>query len=800
VPPTNGTHRSRFHPAAVAMVATLATAMPFAAGTSGGEPPGLAIYREHCQHCHGDGGKGTADVPAPLAGERSVNQLTRYIEDTMPDDDPEAITGEAAREVAAFIHGAFYSPVARDRNRPARVELTRLTNRELRNSLADLVRSFRGGIPREDGRRGLAAAYFNGSRFDRRTGPVLERIDPQVVFDFGVEGPDPEIFQPHRFSIRWTGSLLPPETGVYEVVLRTNHAVRLWLNQLDDDPPFLDGWVKSGDESEYRASLFLLGGRSYPLRIDFSKSHQGVDSQVHAPPAHAAIDLLWKPPYGVLGPVPERCLAPRKSPPTFVPATPLPPDDRSIGYERGTSVSPEWFAAVTTAAIETADHVIANLEQLAGVPRDAGDRGGKLQAFCETFAARAFRKPLSPELRVLMIDRPFTDPPDLDTAVRRSVLLALQSPRFLFREPVDDGGDAFATAARLSFGLCDSLPDAALRQAAARGELNNPEQVGGHAERLLADPRTKAKLREFLLNWLRVAEPREIVKDRELYPEFTPEVVADLRTSLFLAVDEALDGRSDGFHRLLTSETVWLNGRLAPLYGERLWPDAPFRPVRIDEGHRGGILSHPYLLSMLAYADDSSPIHRGVFLARNVLGNVLSPPPEAVPPLAADTHPELTTRERVAIQTGAVACQTCHTMINPLGFALEEFDAVGRFRTEQLVGGGTKPVDSSGSYLPREGPEATFRGGRELAAYVARSPDAREAFVEQLFHALARQPVRAWGPETLATLTNEFTASGCNIRRLAVAIMKVACFPPKKEISSFSAASPALDRPEGHGR
>jgi hypothetical protein len=502
----------------------------------------------------------------------------------------------------------------------------------------------------------------------------------------------------------------------------------------------------------------------------------------------------------VLGPVPERCLAPWESPPTFVPATPLPPDDRSIGYERGTSVSPEWLAAVTAAAIETADNVVANLEPLAAVPRDADDRDDKLRDFCETFAGRAFRHPLSPELRALMIDRPFADPPDLDTAVRRSVLLVLQSPRFLFREPVDDGGDAFVTAARLSFGLCDSLPDAALRRAAARGELNSPEQVGQQAGRLLTDPRTKAKLRKFLLDWLRVSEPREIVKDREHYPEFTPEVVADLRTSLLLAVDEALDGRSDGFHRLLTTDRVWLNGRLAPLYGARLWPDAPFRPVRIDEGRRGGILSHPYLLSMLAYADDSSPIHRGVFLARDVLGNVLKPPPEAVAPLAAATHPELTTRERVAIQTGAVACQTCHTMINPLGFALEEFDAVGRFRTEEQVSDGTRPIDSSGSYLPREGPEATFRGGRELAAYVARSRDAREAFVEHLFHALARQPARAWGPETLAPLTTEFTASGCDIRRLAVAIMKVVCFPPKKGTSSFSAASPALDRPEGHGR
>jgi len=758
-------------------------------------PPGLAVYREHCLHCHGENGTGTAEVPSPLVGDRSVNQLADYIHDTMPEGDPDAVTGAAARQVAEYIHAGFYSAVARDRNRPARVELARLTNRELENTLADLVRSFRGGLPRDDGRRGLVGEYFSGHRADDAAGLVLERIDPQIAFDFGIEGPDPERFRPHRFSIRWHGSLLPAETGVYEFVVRTDHAVRLWLNQAKQEPPLLDGWVKSGDESEYRGTVRLLGGRGYPLMLEFSKAHQGVDSQKHPPAARAGIELLWKPPHGVLEPVPERCLAPWTSPPCFVPATRFPPDDRSIGYERGTSVSPEWFAAATAVAAETADHVVAHLEPLAGVTRDAPEREARLRRFCGSFAARAFRHPLADDLRTLVVDRPFAGAPDLDTAVKRSVLLVLQSPRFLFRESPAESTDPFVTAARLSYGLCDSLPDGPLWEAASRKQLATAEQVGRQAGRLLDDPRTRAKLREFLLHWLRVGEPREIVKDREAFAEFTPAVVADLRASLLLAVDEALDGRSDGFHRLLTEEEVWLNGRLAPLYGASLWPEAPFRPVRIDAGRRGGILSHPYLMSMLAYADDSSPIHRGVFLARSVLGNVLKPPKEAVAPLAPDMHPELTTRERVAIQTEAVACQTCHTMINPLGFALEEFDAVGRYRVEQQAGRLTKPIDAGGSYLPREGPEAIFRGAKELAAYVADSPDAREAFVQHLFHALVRQPTRAWGPETLPDLTRSFTAAGCDIRHLTVEIIKVACFPPVREPPPrghppFSAQSP----------
>lgn len=741
--------------------------------------PGAGVYREHCLRCHGDQGAGTADVPAPLVGDRSVNQLAKYVHDTMPEDDPDAVTGDAARQVAEYIHGAFYSAVARDRNRPARVELARLTNRELQNTLADLVRSFRGGTPSDDGRRGLRGEYFSGNNFDRNNGLVFERIDPQVVFDFGVEGPDPEMFLPHRFAIRWTGSLLAPETGAYEIVVRTEHAVRLRLNQSWYELPFLDGWVKSGADNEYRGTIFLLGGRPYPLTLEFSKSNQGVDSQQHPPAAQAAITLLWKPPHGVLGPVPEHWLSPQECPPVFVPTTPLPPDDRSIGYDRGTSVSPEWYAAVAAVAQETADHVVAHLEHLAHVKRDAPDRAEKLRAFCGTFAERAFRHPLSAELKTLVVDRPFADAPDLDTAVKRSVLLVLQSPRFLFREPTTGAADPYVVAARLSYGLCDSLPDGALWDAAGRKQLGRPDEVAFHAQRLLADRRTEAKLRDFLLHWLRVAEPREIAKDTSQHAAFTPEVVADLRTSLLLAVDEALDGRSDGFRRLLTAEEVWLSGRVAPLYGATLWPEAPFRPVRIDDGRRAGVLTHPYLMSLLAYADEPSPIHRGVFLARSVLGNVLKPPQEAIAPLAPDTHPDLTSRERVTLQTEAVACQTCHTMINPLGFALEEFDAIGRYRTEERRGDKVRPIDATGSYQPREGPEATFRGGRELAAYLVESPDAREAFVQQLFHALVRQPVRAWGPDTLKTLTASFGDSGCDIRRLAVDIMKVACFPPE---------------------
>src|SRR5205814_615880 len=150
-----------------------------------------------------------------------------------------------------------------------------------------------------------------------------------------------------------------------------------------------------------------------------------------------------------------------------------------------------------------------------------------------------------------------------------------------------------------------------------------------------------------------------------------------------------------------------------------------FQKVKLP-GARAGVLTHPYLMSSFAYTGESSPIHRGVFLARGVLGVSLRPPPEAVAPLAPDLHPSLTTRERVGLQTRPAACMTCHGVINPLGFTLEHFDAVGRFRDRDH----DKPINASGTYQTRDGKTVRLNGAAELGAFLARSPEVQSAFVE----------------------------------------------------------------------
>lgn len=721
--------------------------------------------------CHGASGEGVLDQYAqPLIGERSLADLTKLIVETMPEDDPGACVGEAAEQVAEYVYGEFYSAEAQARRGRPHAELARMTVRQYRETVADLIGGFGDAASwnglRLDAERGLRGEYFNAKNFrgDKR---VLERRDATVDFKFGEGSPLAEKIEPQEFSIRWQGSLLAPDTGEYEFTLRSENGARLWLN--DNQRALIDAWVKSGEETEHRETIRLLGGRVYPLRLEFFKSKEAKEKT-------ASISLVWKPPGGVTEVVPERCLSPQGTQETFIVLTPFPPDDRSTGYERGTSVSKAWEQATTYAAIEAAGHVVAILRRLSGSAEDAADRPARLREFCQRFVERAFGRPLTDEQKALFIERQFANAADLETAVKRVVLLALNSPRFLYRDLGGRGGrpiDAYDVASRISFGLWDSLPDRPLWEAASQGQLSTNEQVAAQVERMLGDVRARSKLREFFHQWLRVDLADELRKDGALFPEFDERAVADLRVSLDLFLDDVAWSEASDFRQLLLADFLYLNGRLAPFYGASLPGDAGFQKVPVDAAQRSGVVSHPYLLARFAYLGASSPIHRGVFLMRGLLGRQLRPPPEAVAPLSPDLHPDMTTRERTAVQTSPAACQSCHEIINPLGFALEGYDAIGRFRAEEKG----RPIDDVGYYQSLAGPRAEFRGARQLGTFLADNEETRRAFVQQLFQYFVKQPMRAFGNDVPERLRRNFAEHNFHIRRLLVELITASALP-----------------------
>lgn len=735
-------------------------------------PTGQQLFERHCVVCHGAHGEGTKDhFPRPIGLDRTVGQLAQFISKSMPPDTPGTCSGDDADRVAAFIVATFYTRETSSSHQP-KVETARLTGRQYTNAIADLMVAFFGS-PERTNDRGLRGNYATiDANGDGKQ--AFSRVDAQVQFDFGVSSPKLPEIDPAEFAISWTGSIHAPATGDYEFILRSPNSVSLFIN--DRKNPLIDAWVKSGDQVEYRSTIRLLAGRSYRLQLNFTKAGQGgkKPEQLRARIAPAAISLSWKPPGRGEELVPSRHLSPVEIRETLIVQTAFPPDDRSTGFERGTSVSAEWGQATTDAAVEAAMYVRDRVGDYCGIAEPDRQHSSALREFCGRFAARAFRRPLTPEQHALYVDRQFAKAPDPLSALERVVLMVLTSPRFLFVELAGVDDDQFTTASRLSFTLWDSLPDDALLAAAAAGQLQSREQVANQALRMTSDPRFDGKLREFLLQWLKIDQIRDLKKDATQFPEFQTIIAADLRTSLELFLEDVLRDERADIRQLLLADYLFLNDRLASIYGGGTADTAAFRKVVVDSGERAGILTHPYLMAAFADSACSSPIRRGVFLARSVLGRTLQPPPDAVTPVSPALHSDLTTRERTALQTSAQSCQSCHGLINPLGFTLERFDALGRFRTEEKQ----RPIDATGSYLSRSGDRVKFKGARDLAAFLVDSDEFRTALIEKLFYYFVKQPIRAFGSETLPTLRRDFVKNVFNLRLLMADIATAAAFPP----------------------
>ena len=694
-------------------------------------------------------------TPFLLYGDWSVEKLTRVIAKTMPEDAPEKCVGTDAEAVARYIHDAFYSRAARARNHPASVELVRLTNRQYLNTVADLINRFDRGHPPTNGGGGLRGRYFSVKGFndDKK---IFDRVDRQVDFDYGTNHPDPQRSGTNEFSMQWSGSVQAEETGEYEFVVRTPNGIRLWVN--DEDQALIEATVSSGGLNEQKAALRLIGGRAYPLKLDYFKSTE----------RRAAVSLQWKRPHGVQEPIPARNLSPEGAPSTLVITTPFPPDDSSVGYERGVSVSKAWDEATTQAAIEAANYVVLRLDQLSRSKLADTNRAARVEAFCHEFVETAFRRPLTDDQKRLFVSSRLKGATKLEDAVKRVVLLALKSPRFLYLGLERARPDDFVVAERLSFALWDSLPDLELEKRAAQGGLHRREQVVEQARRMLGDPRARAKMQYFLHQWLQMNRVDDLSKDAKLYPGFTSEIRADLRTSLDLFLDEAVWSGASSYRELLLADYLYVNDRLAKFYGVNTAATNDFVKVALGSRERSGVVTHPYLLAAFSYQKSTSPIHRGVFLTRNIVGRVLKPPPMAVAFKDADFAPQLTMREKVAELTRPQACQSCHSVINPLGFSLEQYDAVGRFRTQE----NGRPIDAVGNYTTDEGETLRFQGARDLAEFAVGSEHAQNAFIEQLFHQVVKQPLLAYGPEAMSQLRQSFVASELSLPKL---LLDIAC-------------------------
>ena len=728
-------------------------------------PDGKKIYEAKCVSCHGPNGMGVkGKYNKKLSGDLTPNQLAKVIEETMPKEDPGSLSPEDAFAVSVYIHDLFYSSIAMERNRPARIELSRLTVRQYRNSLMDLVGSFRPTAIPSDKTKGIRGEYFKTRNFNK--GDLAEsRIDAEVDFDFKEESPIPGKMEPGEFTLRWTGAIHAPETGYYEFIIQASHAVRLWVN--DKNAPLIDAWVKSGKDTEYKGSIYLISGRSYTLRLEFTKAKQGVnDNKKPKVVQPAFVKLMWKKPGGPVEICPGEYLTSTPLPEMFVSSTPFPPDDGSLGWERGATVSKEWDQATTEGALEAAKYVSGKLAEFSNSKDGESQRGGKVEDFLLKFAGRAFRRKLTSS-EIDHVKTVLKGSIDIQDGALRILVWVLKSPHFLYRNE----GQGAALASQLSFTIWDSIPDQQLLDAEASGKLKTPDALGREIERMLSDNRAREKIRGFFHEILLLNQAHELNKDLSRFPGFDSRLESDLRISLDMSIEEIFWDKNSDFQRLFNDQGFYMNDRIAKFYQQKKLPKVGYEKYNLDVGQRAGVVTHPYILSMLAYSAESSPIHRGVFVARSLLGVNLKPPPEAAAPFAASLHPSLTTRERVVLQTKSGDCMTCHGTINSLGFTLEKFDAVGRLREKD----NSKPVDSNGSYVARDGKKIILENAGGLGLFLAGSPDAQRAFTEHMFHHLLKQPTRAYGADTLEQLTAYFRENSLNMRKLATEITRLAC-------------------------
>lgn len=728
---------------------------------------GRAIYAAKCAGCHGEQGQGVEDgYKEPLAGDSSIRELAELITRTMPEGEPDQCIGEDAAAVAAFVHSGFYSEAARIRNHPPGIRLSHLTGPQLRQSLSDVYARFAGSA-RPETKRGIAALYFDGARFQNGK-QKIERVDPRIDFDWKHDGPGDGI-NAKDFFVSWLGGLKVDETGRYEIVIRSTCAFICSLGGSQRE--FINNRVQSGDRSEFRKSVTLTGGRVYRIQIDLYQRKR----KTKQPPAR--ISLAWVPPAGTEEIVPSRHLLPVAPPATFSLQTTLPPDDRSYGFERGLAVDRQWDESTTASAIEFAQAASDELwpNYLRRHRNDSDENRGKLRQFLASVLETAFRGALDEPARRFYIDAQVDRTEDDTEAIRRSLLAGLKSPRFLYPGLDRDRSVSQRAANRLALTLFDSLPsDEWLIKLAREDKLESDGQVRAAASRMMEDFRVHGKTRELMHAWLNLSHFGEITKNSERFPDFKPNLVSDLKASLDVFLDDVVWGDSSDFRQLFLADSTFTTGRLEQYYGVNWKPEDESsleltRSIPVP-GQRVGLLSHPYLMSGLAYQDSTSPIHRGVFLIRYMLGRTLRPPKEAFTPLSPDLHPDLTTRQRISLQTSPESCQVCHVKINGLGFALENFDAVGRSRERD----GDKRIDPTGHYTTRDGDVATFQGASELAEFLAGSHDAHRAFVNRAFQHFVKQPVAAYGITRLDELTEQFRESGYHIRKLLIEIAVIA--------------------------
>jgi len=446
------------------------------------------------------------------------------------------------------------------------------------------------------------------------------------------------------------------------------------------------------------------------------------------------------------------------------------PEAVALGFDNGPDLlvtQTDQGARIEAVAWRVAQNVTARREPKVFAGCDGG--AACRHVLIGTFAARAYRRPLregeTSRLRALW-DQTMTTA-SLDVTMETVLAAIFQSPSFLYREEIGTpAGDArrlgpWEVASELSYFVTGNPPDDELAQMAASGEIVSAPARRRQAERLLATPAGRTQSRTFLRQWLALDDIATTDKMPPLV--FTRDLARAMDDDVNALLDEVLSG-SGSLDQLFTSNVAFVREPLASVYG--LAPtkfvsagDGTSR-VELDPSLRGGILTRPAWLAVHSSATDSGPIARGVFVLGALLCAPPAPPPAGVSQVAPSTEQAHTTRDRFAAHASSPTCQSCHWVIDGIGFGFEQFDAVGAWRTTE----NGYPVDTSGTL---DG--APFVGATELSKKMLASDALRSCFTKQMYRFAMGAPEDARTSAALDVASKDFTTRS-SIEALVVAI------------------------------
>ncbi len=479
----------------------------------------------------------------------------------------------------------------------------------------------------------------------------------------------------------------------------------------------------------------------------------------------------------------------------------FPEEDFVNGFKdqfQGQSTSPLLAEAYTSAAEKLASNAFRAGDTHHLIPCHPAGIADPVcrDKFIRGFGRRAFRRPLSAEETAryakLFASEAEARKSFIDGA-RIVVEAMLQSPAFLTR--IENGNVAgwtpFETASRLSYFLWNTTPDETLLHAAESGELNTSSGLETMARRMLADPRARSAVDEFIAEWLRFDRVSGMVKDRRLFPIFTQELaLAMAEETRRLAAD--LVWNNGNFMHLFSADYTFINSDLAALY-QLPAPPVEFGRVPLPESSgRAGILGQALFLAASSKPEETSPTARGLFIRQQFLCQEVPPPPPGVntnlPALGKDAPK--TNRQRLAQHQVNESCKSCHSLIDPVGFGFEHFDAIGQKREMLKVtffpGHGEKDDKITSVELPIDAsafvagiPNSEFASPRELGRVLSANPQCQQCVVKQLFRYAAGRRETRDDDRILERATADFRDSGYQFQKLMVSLIKYLVFPPE---------------------